>query len=110
MSDAVDITMENIVTQYQDEVTKLIGEKLLLQAAVKILGDQKTDMAAQIRQLTEDLGTAVNDNSRLTDALEQVEQKHASVEAELEDMTLPVRSIPTTHHIPYTLGPSDGGE
>ena len=106
MSDAVDITMEDIVAQYQDEVTKLTGDKLLLQAAVKILGDQKGKQTQQITRLTEDLTTAVDEIARLTDALDALERPDD--EDEQEDlMPQHVPALAATQHIPYTLGSND---
>jgi hypothetical protein len=107
--DTVDISMDDVVAQYRDEVIKHIGEKVLLQAAVKNLSEKQTELIAQIQQLTDDLSSSVGEIGRLTDRLDAAQ----AAAAPLEEESLPLRPVPipaTATHIPYTLGANSDGE
>lgn len=72
MSDqALDITMDQVIEQYRDEVNKQLSEKLLLQAAVKLLGEQKTELRQQVQQLSVDLQAALVANQPFDQDAEQ---------------------------------------
>lgn len=66
MSDSLDISVEDVVDQYQEEIAKQINEKVLLQAAVKVLSKNQEDLLAQIQQLSEDLAQAMERSASQT--------------------------------------------
>jgi dynactin complex subunit len=106
MSDSVDITMEAMVEQYRDEVTHLMNDKMLLQAAMKILSDKQGELTAQVHQLSEDLGIALENNARLNEIAESA-QKAAGLIEDVEEEPVPVPALSTEHHIQYTHGSND---